>query len=584
MKTKFPSSRGVTVGKEQGEQAFGLGALRSDSGAPLGPLARLRRLAALEREDLWVVVIYAAAAGLVSLAVPIAAQSLVNTVAFTALLQPLIVLTVFVLVGLLLWGFTSTLQQIVIERLNQRFFVRAAHDVAGRLLDADAAALRGRLAPDLTNRFFDVVVVQKAASTLLVEGLSAVLQAVISLLLLAFYHPALLAFDLALLGCIAFVLFGLGRGGVDTAIKESKVKHQTGALLERLASSLVAFKGPRAAEFAFRRTDALARSYVGARAKHFSVLLRQIIASHVLQALATAALLGLGGALVIRGQLTLGQLVAAELAVTAVLANVAKSSKSLANYYDLNAAIDKVGSLIDLPSERRRGVAVPRRDGPAVVVLADAGCEAVDGGYPLRHLSFRAAQDAWLAVLGDDCDGRQTLVSLLYGVLPPSSGRVELDGSDIRNLSLDELRTDVTLVAHANLFDGTVADNLAWGQPLDAGRSARVLDLLDLTDVIGRLPDGLATRISSGDHPLTEDQALRLTLARALLGQPRVLLLECVLDVLGLGAARKIVSGLAPVCPGVTVITFTRRPEIAALFGAVLRLSRGEAESPREAA
>jgi putative ABC transport system ATP-binding protein len=580
----LPSSRGLTVAEEHGDHRFGLTALRSDSGAPLGPLVRLRRLAALEREDLWVVVIYAAAAGLVSLAVPIAAQSLVNTVAFAALLQPLVVLTIFVLVGLSLWGFTSTLQQIVIERLNQRFFVRTAHDVAGRLLDADVAALRGRLAPDLTNRFFDVVVVQKAASTLLVDGLSAVLQSVLSLLLLAFYHPALLAFDLVLLGCIAFVLFGLGRGGVDTAIKESKVKHQTGAWLEQLASSLVAFKGPRAAAFAFQRTDALARNYVGARSKHFRVLLRQIIASQVLQALATAVLLGLGGALVIRGQLTLGQLVAAELAVAGVLASVAKSSKSLANYYDINAAIDKVGSLIDLPSERRRGVAVPRREGPAVVALTDAGCDAVDGGYPLRHLSFKASHGAWLAVLGDDCDGRQTLVSLLYGVLPPSSGRVELDGSDIRNLSLDELRADITLVAHTNLFDGSVAENLSWGEPLDAGRSARVLELLELTDVIGELPDGLATRISSGEHPLTEDQALRLTLARALFCQPRVLLLDCVLDVLGLGAARKIVSGLAEVCPGVTVIAFTRRPEIAALFSGVLRLSGGGAESPREAA
>lgn len=566
------------------QPSIGLGALRSTSAERLGPWARLRRLAALERQDLWVVVVYAAAAGLVSLAVPIAAQSLVNTVAYTALLQPLLVLTLFVLVGLLLSGFMSTLQQTVIERLNQRFFVRTAHEVAGRLLDADVAALRGRLAPDLTNRFFDVVVVQKAAATLLVEGLSAVLQAVLSLLLLAFYHPALLAFDLVLLGCIAFVLFGLGRGGVETAIKESKVKHETGAWLEQLASSLVAFKGPRAAEFAFQRTDALARSYVHSRSKHFRVLLRQLISSHILQALATAALLGLGGVLVIRGQLTLGQLVAAELAVTGVLASVAKSSKSLESYYDLNAGIDKVGSLIDLPSERRRGHSSPRRAGSAVVTLADVGCVAVDGGYRLRHLSFEASDDAWLAVLGDDCDGRQTLVSLLYGIITPASGRVELDGSDIRNLSLDELRADITLVSAANLFDGSLADNLSWGQPLDAGCGARVLELLELTDVIGQLPDGLETRISSGAHPFTEDQALRLTLARALLGQPRVLLLECVLDVLGLVAARRIVAGLAAVCPGVTVIAFTRRPELAALFGNVVHLSHGEAESPREAA
>ena len=123
--------------------------------------------------------------------------------------------------------------------------------------------------------------------------------------------------------------------------------------------------------------------------------------------------------------------------------------------------------------------------------------------YLPLFVTLGASHDAWLAVLGDDCDGRGTLASLLYGVLPPSSGRVELDGSDIRNLSLDELRSDVALVAQANLVDGSVADNLSWGQPLDAGRAARVLELLDLTDVLGRLPDGLMTSISGSDHPLT---------------------------------------------------------------------------------
>lgn len=566
------------------EATLGLDALRSEASPPLGPLTRLRRLAALESSDLWVVVVYAGAAGLVSLAVPIAAQSLVNTVAFTALLQPLIVLTVLVFVGLLLAGFTSTIQQVIIERISQRFFVRTTHDVAARLLDADVALLRGRVAPDLTNRFFDVVIVQKAASTLLVDGLSAALQAVLSLLLLAFYHPALLAFDLVLLACIAFVLFGLGRGGVDTAIKESKVKHQSGAWLEQLASALVAFKGPRAAEFAFRRSDALAASYVKARSKHFRVLLRQIIASHLLQALATAALLGLGGALVIRGQLSLGQLVAAELAVTGVLASVAKSSKSIESYYDLTAAIDKVGSLVDLPSERRKGLSAPRREGPARVSLVDAGCEPRDGGHPLRHLSFGASHDAWLAVVGDDTDGRQTLVSLLYGVLAPTSGRVELDGLDLRNISLDELRAEITLVGQANLFEGSIAENLSWGTPLDAGAVDRVLNLLDLSELIERLPDGLATPISSAGHPLTDDQALRLTLARAWLGQPRVLLLDGVLDLLGVVAARKIVSELGAVCPDVTVVAFTRRTDIARLFANVRRLHKGTVESSQEAA
>lgn len=563
---------------------LGLSALRSEGGAPLNPLSRLRRLAMLEREDLGVVVIYAAVSGLVSLAIPIAAQSLVNTVAFTALVQPLVVLTVLVFAGLLVAGLMTTVQQVVIERLHQRFFVRATHDVTLRLLHADAHALRGRLAPDLTNRFFDVVVVQKAASTLLVDGLSAVLSATTSLLLLAFYHPALLAFDLVLLTCIAFVLFGLARGGVTTAVKESKVKHQIGAWLEHIAVALVPFKAPQASEFAFRRSDALARSYVESRAKHFKVLLRQIVASHVLRAMATAALLGLGGLLVIREQLTLGQLVAAEIAVTSALASLAKSSKSLESFYDLAAALDKVGSLVDLPSERETGIVAPARRGSASVALTNVSCDALDGGEPLRNVSFTATSDEWLTLLGEHSSGRATLLALMYGLVSPASGRVELDGNDVRNLRLEELRKDVMLVDRAQLFEGTVSENLSWGSGVDAGRMAAVLDVLDLGAVIAALPDGAETLISSTGYPFSDEQALRLTLARALQAEPRVLLLDGVLDALGVAAARKLASGLRTLSPALTVIVFTNRPDVALALGNVKRLEHGAVESPLEAA
>jgi ABC-type bacteriocin/lantibiotic exporter with double-glycine peptidase domain len=537
----------------------------------------------LERRDLAVIATYAAASGLVSLAVPIASQSLVNTVAFTALMQPLVVLTVLVFIGLAVGGFTSTIQHTLIDRLHQRFFVRAAHDIARRLLDADVAVLRGRVAPDLTNRFFDVVVVQKAASTLLVDGLSAVLSAAISLVLLAFYHPALLAFDLVLLGCITFILLGLGRGGVETAVEESKVKHQMGAWLEQMAGALVAFKGPPAAEFAFRRADALAKKYVRARSLHFGVLLRQLVASHLLQALATATLLGLGGALVIKEQLTLGQLVAAEIAVTGVLASLAKSSKSLESFYDLTAALDKVGSLVDLPSERRLVGSEPRREEAATLALMRVDC-AGNGGGALHQLSFTASRDAWLAILTDDSEGRSTLVSLLYGLWPATSGRIELDGRDYRSLDLEALRADIVLVRESNLFNGTLADNLSWGRKLEPGLTDAILDLVELTEPVLSLPDGMDTAISSAGEPLSEDQALRLTLARGLASNPRVLLLDGVLDVLGVAAARRIAGGLRAVSPNLTLIVLTNRSDIAELFGNVKRLRGGRVEGSQEAA
>src|SRR5690606_10688200 len=207
--------------------AFGeaLGPLRSSAEEPLSPAARVWRLASLERGDLGVIVVYAAATGLLSLVVPITVQSLVNTVAFTALFQPLVVLTVLVLVALGLTGILNTLQYQVVETLNQRFFVRATGEAMRRLVRADAARFDSIGGAEWVNRFLDVALVQKACSTLLLDGLSIVLQALVALVLLAFYHPALLAFDAILVTLIVVILFGLGRRGTETSIKESKAKY-----------------------------------------------------------------------------------------------------------------------------------------------------------------------------------------------------------------------------------------------------------------------------------------------------------------------------------------------------------------------
>ncbi len=332
----------------------GLTKLRSPEGQALSPWERLHRLASLEAGDLAAILIYAVAIGLASLAVPLAAQALVNSVAFSALAQPVVVLSILLLVGLLVAGGLRILQYRLAERLQQRFFVRATHDVIHRLVRADVDALSALKGREFMNRFFDVAIVQKTSSALLLDGLSIVLQGMASLVLLALYHPALLAFDVVLLGAIALIL-ALGRTGVPTAIYESKAKYATVGWLQDLAERASALKEREAALRAFEKGDELARATVGARQKHFRILLRQMIASTFLQALATAGLLGLGGMLVMKGQLTMGQLVAAELAVAGVLSGVAKFGKHLEGYYDLAASIDKVGSLVDLPSDGQEG-------------------------------------------------------------------------------------------------------------------------------------------------------------------------------------------------------------------------------------
>lgn len=553
---------------------MGLGALVSTAGK-LSPLDRLRRLAGLERGDVGVIVVYSVATGLVSLTVPIAAQSLVNTVAFAALLQPLVVLSLLVLVGLLAAGILRILQYKVVEKLQERLFVRTTHEVTLRLVHAEAGTLSRRAAQELVNRFFDVAIIQKTAATLLLDGLSIVLQSSVSLVLLAFYHPALLAFDVVLIALIAFVLVGLGRDGVESATHESKAKYRAAAWLEGVAGALRAFKSRESAEFAFVRSDELARDYVFARRRHFRVLFRQVVASHLLQALATAALLGLGGMLVIRGQLTLGQLVAAELVVTGVLLGVSRFGKYLESFYDLAASVDKVGALLDLPQERSGGLAVTPAEGPARLRV-DHAAFSYGENEVLRDVSFELEPGARKAILGGDASGKSTLVDLLYAVHAPSRGAITLDGVDLRTAQLLDLRRHVMVVGAPEIVDGTVLDNVRFGDHVVDGQDiAEVLAAVGLSEEVAGLPKGALTEVGSGGERLTSSQATRLMIARALVCQPRLLVLDETLDGLGSETARKVLAGLSLLRRKATLLVLTSREDIAALVGEVWRLQRG---------
>jgi len=337
------------------EPAAPLSAMRSPDGMRLEPLARLRAMLSGERRTLWVAVVYSIVIGLLTLVLPVAVQSLVNTVAFASALQPLVVLTLFVLLALAFSTVMNWSRAGVVEIVQRSIFARVATDVTWRLVRVRAEAFDRYYGPELVNRFFDTVTVQKSAALLLIDGLSIVMQTVIGMVLLAVYHPWLLAFDLLLIVAMVIIVFALGHGAITTSIRESKAKYELEAWLEQIAAHLVTFKSAGGAEYAVHRSQRLLEDYLTYRDTHFKILIRQIVGSFALQATASAALLGIGGWLVINRQLTLGQLVAAELLVSAMLSAFTKFGKQLEVFYDLCAAIDKLGALIDLPLERSGG-------------------------------------------------------------------------------------------------------------------------------------------------------------------------------------------------------------------------------------
>ncbi|MFN5061710.1 MAG: ABC transporter ATP-binding protein, partial [Pseudomonadota bacterium] len=286
-----------------------MGTTRSDIQIAL----RIFRLLRGEGRDVAVIFVYALGVGLCSLAIPVGVQALVNSVAFGVVLQPLVVITSLVGGVLLLSGILRVLQLYVVEILQRRLVVRLSLMLAQRIPHVEFQLFQKRFGPEYVLRFMEVFSAQKIISSLLLDGIGVFFQVVVGLVLVSFYHPFFLAFAVILTIIIVVFVGPLGLGGIRSGIRASDAKYEVMTWLQDLARLPIAFKSNRGDSFATERADSLVNDYLLWRSKHFRVLLRQISSTIGLQVIASTLLLGLGGWLVVKGQLTLGQLVAAEL-------------------------------------------------------------------------------------------------------------------------------------------------------------------------------------------------------------------------------------------------------------------------------
>lgn len=540
----------------------------------LSPIRRLLRLLSQERRDIAIVIAFAIGVGVLTLATPVAVQALVNIVSFGGMTQPLLVLALLLLGFLSLAGTIRAFKAYVVEVLQRRLFVRVVTDLGYRLPRVHVESFDRNHGPELVNRFFDVLTVQKVGATLLLDGVAVVLQTIIGLLILAFYHPFLLAFDVVLVAGIAFVLFVMGRGAIRTAIVESKAKYAVAASLEEIVRNPLSFKQVGGPQLAQRRADTLAVGYVQARRQHYRVVFRQIVSSLALQALAATALLTLGGWLVINGQLTLGQLVASELIVSIVLASFAKLGQKLESFYDLLAAVDKLGQLLDLPLERDSGEQLELSTSGSELRLVDIKFAYAGQRPVLGDFNLRVNPGERVHVVGGHGSGKSTLAELLYGLRVPTGGRIELDGVDLREISLVSLRRQIAVVKGVEMIDGTIEENVSMGRPEVGAADVRAaLETIGMLEEVRELPDGMATVLNSSGAPLSSGQALRLMLARAIAGKPRLLVLDDVLDDLDIDARREALRALVHPDNGWTLIIMNRHDDTSEEFQRTVRLS-----------
>lgn len=527
------------------------------------PLRRFLALLNLDHRDIKLVFLFASVAGILALATPLAVESLVNVVSWGSYMQPLIVLGGMLLVCLGIAGILRILQTMVVETIQCRQFVRIVSDLAHRFPRANQKALEGEFPRELANRVFDIMIIQKATAVLFLDGVNILLTTTLGMILLAFYHPFLLGFDIVLLISMVSITWMLGGGGTRTAIAESVAKYQVIHWLQDVIAFPAAFKVNGGEALAIHHADQLTARYINARGRQFRVVLRQTVFAIGLQVVALTAVLTLGGWLVIDGQLTLGQLVASELVVTTVVGAFSKAGKSLENFYDLMAGVDKVGHLLDIPADPMVILgALPA--GPASVGWSDLIFNSHSTTTKIPQGVIQAG--ARIAVVGDDVAGRSLFARALAGLADPGQGFIEIAGIDVMRVASVAEGKLVAYAGSSEVFHAALFDNVGLGRrSVNHDRARQVLAQVGLSEAVLNFADGLDTTLQTGGYPLTVIQARQLMLARAMAASPKLLIVDGILDHLNSQDRDAIWNILAAKDAVWTLVVSTNRKDIADL-------------------
>ncbi len=542
------------------------------------PMQRLWELLVLEKGNIGLVYAYATLVGLFSLTLPLGVQAIIGLVSGGLFLQPIVILIAFVILGTAATGVLQVLQLSAVERIQQRIFARIALEFSLRVPRVSVEQWLKDDLPERMNRFFEVISIQKALGKLLTGATTALLQVLFGLALLTFYHYYFTFFWLGMVLIFWAVLRLTYPKGLETSLMESKFKYRAVHWLEELARTVASFKAAGRATPALARMDEHVTGYLKYRQKHFRVLVWQALSAVGLKAFITGSLLILGSVLVINGQITLGQFVAAELVVVTVLAGVEKLVDSLDDLYDLLTAVYKLGGVTDLPLERVGGLTLPDDGTGMAVKLSDVSYTYPAASRPaLSGITLEIPAGAKVAITGSDGSGTTTLLGIVAGLLPHYGGVVQVAGLTLRDVDPTTMRDRIGLVLGANeLFEGSVEENVSLGRAgIGSAEVMRALETVGAADDVQALSLGLRTPLPSGGRGLPSTLRIRLLIARAIVARPRLLVLDEVLATVEPAARHDLIQALTgPQAPW-TLFIVSHDPEVFAAVNTVLVLRDG---------
>ncbi|SEQ56799.1 ABC-type bacteriocin/lantibiotic exporter, contains an N-terminal double-glycine peptidase domain [Hyunsoonleella jejuensis] len=496
------------------------------------PWQRLIGLLQLEKRDILQIFYYAIFAGVVALSLPLGIQAIINLIQGAQVSTSWIVLVILVTVGVAFSGLLQLMQLRIIETIQQRIFMRSSFELTYRFPKIKMSELRNYYPPELANRFFDTLTIQKSLSKILIDVPTAVLQIIFALILLSFYHPFFIVFGLLLLVLIFVVFKFTAIKGLETSLVESKKKYKVAHWIQEIARSVISFKLSGSTSLGLSKNDTLVNGYLNARESHFKVLMLQFIQMISFKVIVTASLLLIGGALVLNQEMNIGQFVAAEIIILLVIASVEKLILGLEPFYDTLTSLEKIGQIVDKSLESQTGE--QPQFGKGIRIELDHVAYEVDNRdkHILKDISLTINPTSRILVRGESGSGKSTLLRLIAGVIQPTAGNIYVNDMSINSLHLNFYRSQLGLsLSDETPFEGTIKENLTFGnENISDEQIFEVLENAGLKSFIREQVDGLNTILYPDGKQMSHTLSKKIVLARAILKQPRVLILEDALD------------------------------------------------------
>ncbi len=526
-------------------------------------LKRFYNLLELDKKDVYQIFFYAIFAGLISLSLPLGIQAITNFIQSGRVSASWIILIILVVFGVALVGILSLMQLRITENLQQKIFVRASFEFAARLPKIKTEQLHNTYPPELANRFFDTMAIQKGTSKLLIDFSAALLQIVFGVILLSLYHPYFIIFGVLLFGILYFIFKFSFKSGLETSLKESKFKYKVASWLQEMARNNFSFKNDLNYNYGLQKNNNLVGNYLNYREKHFDVIKRQFSQLIMFKILITASLLSIGGFLVLSQQMNIGQFVAAEIIILLVINSVEKIIIGLETFYDVLTSIEKIGQVTDLELEED----VPFK-GDTCYTNISLETENLYFKFPdsnkeiLNAITLKIEQGEKIVIEGENGSGKTTLIRILSGLLQPTNGSFYINDDTFRKINLKQFRSQIGCITHSETpFEGTLLENITFNDNTLTTEDLKwAIDGVQLSSYIKSLPKGLETRIFPEGKQLSSSNAQKLLLARSIIHKPKILFYEDPTDNMDEKVANEIIDFITSDKNKWTIIVSSKNP------------------------